>query len=71
MEARTKKSNTRNLRIRKREMECFLKLTGHLSLGKTRLFHDFVAEFLDHGVRQDLPGHPLNLLFGGIASHAV
>src|ERR1700686_1958405 len=71
MEARIKKSNTRELRIRTSETLCFLKRTASAFSEKTRLLHDFVAKFLDHGVRQDFPGHSLNLLFGGFADHAV
>src|SRR5712671_489327 len=35
------------------------------------LIHNFVAEFLDHRVRQDLAGHALDLLFGGLARYAI
>jgi len=71
MEARIKKSNTREVEIRTSETRCFLKLTASVYLENTRLFHDFVTKFLDHRIRQDFPGHALNLLFGGFAGHAV
>lgn len=71
MEARIKKSNTREMRIRTRETGCFLKLTVGVYLKRNRLFHDFVAKFLDYRVCQDFSGHALNLLFGGFAGHPV
>jgi hypothetical protein len=66
-----KKSNTRELHIRAGETRCFLKLTASAILEKTRLFQDFVAKFLDHGIRQDFPSHAFDLLFGGFAGHAI
>jgi len=52
-------------------MGCFLTLTTGATLEKTCLFHDFVAEFLNHRVRQDFLGHSLDLFFCSFAGHAV
>jgi hypothetical protein len=71
MEARTKKSNTRELRIRTSGTGSFLKLTAHAIFEKTSLFHDFVPKFLDDRICEDFPGHALDLFFGGIACHAI
>ena len=71
MEARIKKSNTRESWIWNSEAGCFLKRTALARLKNAWLFHDFVAKFLDDWVRQDFLGHALDLLFGGIAGHAV
>ena len=71
MEARIKKNIIRELRIRTSEGKSFLTLTVYARLEKTGLFHDFIAKFLDYRIRQDFLGHALNLLFGGLARHAV
>ena len=67
MEARTKKSNTREMRIQVSETECFLKLTTRVLLSKTESFHDFVAEFFNDWIGQDF----LVLLFFVRASISV
>src|SRR4029077_20947303 len=70
-DARMKKSNTRELRIRTSEPGCFLKLTASAVLEKTRSIHDFVSKFFDDWICQDFLGHALDLFFGGFAGHAV
>jgi len=53
------------------EVGCFPARTAHASFGKAGLFDDFVAKFLDDGIRQDFFGHAFDLFFGGFARNAV
>jgi hypothetical protein len=49
----------------------FISLFSFVDHVPVPLFHYFVAKFLDHGIGKDFPGHALDLLFGGFASHAI